>query len=168
VYVCFIILVATLLSYHTMNFHWIETNLLLPTRKVLSYNMQPARSSANAIKNVTGLHLPARKIISLCPKFRTPPLYSHLIGSTLSCIKTVKFQDINLTMIWLCTKCSPVLIILQVLRWGVQPLAPLSKYLSLYTHLNQVASDLELMVSVTIIITYRSNFTSATVVKKML
>jgi hypothetical protein len=71
--------------------HWTETNSHPPTRKVLSYNTQPARSPANAIKNATDLHLPARKMISLCLKFRTPPLFSHLIGSTLSCLNTVKF-----------------------------------------------------------------------------
>jgi len=71
-------------------------------------------------------------------------------------------------MIQLSTKCSPLFIILQVLRWGVQLSTPLFKYPSLYTHLKHVASGLELMVSATIIITYRSNFTSATVTKKML
>jgi hypothetical protein len=53
--------------------------------------MQPARSPANAIKNATDLRLPARKITSLCLKFRAPPPYSHLVGSTLSCLNTVIF-----------------------------------------------------------------------------
>ena len=68
-----------------------ETNSYPSNRKVLSYNTQPARSTANAIKNATDLYLPARKIISLCLKFRTHPLYSYLIGSTLSCLNTIKF-----------------------------------------------------------------------------
>jgi hypothetical protein len=68
-----------------------RNNLHPPTRKDLSYNMPPAWSPANAIKNATDLHLHARKIISLCLKFRTPPLYSHLIGSTLSYFNTVEF-----------------------------------------------------------------------------
>jgi hypothetical protein len=74
---------------------------IVPLEKVLSYNKSPARSPANAIKNATDLHLLARKIISLCLKFRTPALYSHLSGSTFSCLKTENSQDINMTMIQL-------------------------------------------------------------------
>ena len=150
-YVCFITHTATLLSYHTMCFHWTETNLHPPTRKALSYNMPPARSPANAIKYATDLHLPARKIISLCLKFRSPPLYSHLIGSTLSYLNMVEFTGYKCDYVQLSTKCSPLFIVLQILRWGVQLLTPLSKYHSLYTRLKQVTSELELMTSVTII-----------------
>jgi len=71
-------------------------------------------------------------------------------------------------MIQLSTKCGPLFIILQALGWGVQLLTPLSKYPSLYTCLKQITSGLELMASVTIISAYRSNFISATVMKKML
>ena len=52
----------------------------------------------------------------------------------------------NKNMIQLSTQCNPLFIILQVLRWGVQLLTPLSKYPSLYTHLQQVAPVLELRV----------------------
>jgi len=137
----------------TCSWHWTETNSCPPTRKVHSYNVQPAKSTANAIQNATYLHLPARKIISLWLKFRTPPLFSHLIGSA-SCLNTVKFagyeHEYDSVIPHNVTGTS----------WGAQLLTPLSKQ---PTHLQNVTPVLELMV----ICTYSSNFISATVTKKM-
>lgn len=149
----------------TCSWHWTETNSCPPTRKVHSYSAQCARSTANAIKNATDLHFPARKIISLWLKFRTSPLFSHLIGFMLSCLNTVKFAGYEHEY----DSIIPHNVVLSSLYYRYLDgerncSAHCPNILHTSNKLPQFSNSWR---SVTIKNTYRSNFTSATVTKKM-